>query len=87
MKMRRIRWGHFCAGAAILAITLFVAIYMPVPRNSMGGGRNSGLTLVGLVGVFGEFAGRYYFFLPLLVVGLYELREAFREPKEEVNKL
>jgi hypothetical protein len=27
------------------------------------------------------------FFLPPLLVGLYELREAFREPKSEVNKL
>jgi hypothetical protein len=79
--MRRIRWGHFVVGIVILTITLLLAVYVPTPPVSIGGGRRMGNSLAALVSIFGEFAGRYYFFLLPLLFGLYELREAFREPR------
>jgi hypothetical protein len=87
MKIRPIRWGHFVVGIVALTITLLLAVYMPTPPVSMGGGGRSGISLAVLVSIFGELAGRYYFFLLPLLFGLYELREAFREPKAAANKL
>jgi hypothetical protein len=85
MKIRRIRWGRFVVGIAILTITLLLAIYMPTQPVSMGGKR-SGISLAVLVSIFGEFAGRYYFFLLPLLFGLYEIRDAFREPQADKAK-
>jgi hypothetical protein len=87
MKIPRIRWAHFVVGIVVLTITLLLAIYIPTPPVSIGGGRRMGNSLAALVSIFGEFAGRYYFFLLPLLFGLYELREAFREPKADANKL
>jgi hypothetical protein len=86
VKMRRICWRHFVIGVVILTMTLLLAIYVPAPPISMRGAR-SGMSLAVLVSIFGEFAGRYYFFLLPLLFALYELREAFRKPKADANKL
>jgi hypothetical protein len=85
MKMRQIRWRHFVVGMVILTMTLLLAIYVPTPPISMRGAR-SGISLAVLVSIFGEFAGRYYFFLLPLFFGLYELREAFRDPQGRIKK-
>jgi hypothetical protein len=80
MRIRRIRWGRFFVGLAILSLTLFLAIYMPTDSTTMGRGRNSDLAFLGLVTLFGEFAGRYFYFLPSILIGCAVLRDAFRSP-------
>jgi hypothetical protein len=80
MKIRRIRWGRFFVSFAILSFTLFLAMYMPTDSNTMGRRRNSDLTFLGLVTLFGEFAGRYFYFLPSILLSCVLLRDAFRSP-------
>ncbi len=84
MKTRPIRYRHLVAGIVILTITLWLAIYMPT-SGSFGGGRTR-TSLAVWVSIFGEFAGRYYFFLLPFLFGLYVVREAFRAPQERTDK-
>lgn len=85
MKIRRIRWGYFSAGITVLAVTLFFVIYMPTGFPRVPGGK-LGRSLAFLVSIFGEFAGRYYYFLLPALLGVYLLREAFRDQQERVTK-
>ncbi len=88
MKMRPIRWGHFAIGIVILTIILLLAIYTPTPPTSMRFGR-SGISLGALVSIFGEFAGRYYFFLlPFYAGFMYCVvsHGAFRDPRNRAGK-
>jgi hypothetical protein len=72
-------------GFIVLSISLFTAIFAPEKTFEGSGGRGWGFIYIGLREYVGSFAARYFVMLPLLLIGVLSIRDAWLANHERID--